>query len=330
MYSTKNIEKILLAERLNDNTRSRYIYLENIEDIKKALTLPEFSQAVEAHKNGVGIYRGHPSMNDYFGAVVTPGTRISQNTSNIYTRLFSDILPSWHNFPKRNKSVICTNSKDTAESYGYESYFYIFPRNNTKIAIAEGTDIWYSFSYGKFKKYMPNISVNGLSEFNEEFIQYFQKYAGLYQVLLKNQQYGEISSDERDKILKITEQNIVPQIINIFANGAKQDILKLFTNCENQVLALYDNDKNMEKWVDSYSQNDISNLEMYFNYMIIIKDTRIIDILDDLFLPDTHEFILTDMSEYHYYDFANNEVWFEGEYLMIRNDIMEEIESDWV
>lgn len=327
MYSTKNIEKILLAERLNDNTRNRYIYLDNIEDIKKALSLPEYSQAVEAHKDGVGIYRGHPSMNDYFGAIVTPGTRISQNTSNIYTRLFSDILPSWRNFPKRNKSVICTNNKETAEVYGGENYFYIFPKNNTKIAIADGTDIWYSFNYGKFERYMPNISFNGLTAFNEEFIEYLQKYASLYQVLIKTNQHGEISEEERNRLLKTTEQSIGQQIIDIFNNGTKQDILKLFSNCVNQVIFLYDNDKSIEKWYDSYSRKDISNLEMYFDYMILSEENSIVEILDDLFSPDEHNFILTNMSEYHLYDFANNEVWFEGEYLMVRNDVMEELEG---
>ena len=61
MYSTKNIEKILLSalrnkkgivsDSLNENTRNRYKYFNNVEEVKEALNQPEFSQAVEAYKN---------------------------------------------------------------------------------------------------------------------------------------------------------------------------------------------------------------------------------------------------------------------------------------
>ena len=61
MYSTKNIERILLAERrknliqaapLNEKTLNQYVYLETEEEIVKALQLPEYSDAVAAFKKG--------------------------------------------------------------------------------------------------------------------------------------------------------------------------------------------------------------------------------------------------------------------------------------
>lgn len=144
-YSVKNIEKILIADRLNIETRNRYHYLETIDDIKKALSLPEYSQAVEAYRNGHIIYRGHKQQEDWLGAIVTPGIRKSKQNHNVYTKLLSEILPSWKEYPKRNKAVICTNNYDYAKRYSKIYPFIVFPQNNTKIGVCSDYDIWYSF-----------------------------------------------------------------------------------------------------------------------------------------------------------------------------------------
>ena len=104
MYSTKNIENILLAEirnkksivsdSLNVNTQNQYKYFNNVEEVKEALNQSEFSEAVEAYKNNQIIYRGDAS--NILGAYVIPGIRISAGgISNVYTKLLSDVLPSW-------------------------------------------------------------------------------------------------------------------------------------------------------------------------------------------------------------------------------------------
>lgn len=144
-YSVKNIEKILIAASLNENTRNKYHYLENIEDIRKALSLPEYSQAVEAYKNGHRIYRGHKQQEDYLGMIVTPGIRKSQDNANVYTKLMSEILPSWLAYPRRDRAVICTNDFDYAKGFSKKYPFIVFPQNNTKIGVCSAYDIWYSF-----------------------------------------------------------------------------------------------------------------------------------------------------------------------------------------
>lgn len=90
------------------------------------------------------IWRGVKSSYDYGNIVVmTPGTRISQNVNNLYTRLMSEILPEWKEYPKRSNSFICTNSDALSSFYG-DSHL-VLPENGAKIGICPKADIWDSF-----------------------------------------------------------------------------------------------------------------------------------------------------------------------------------------
>ena len=68
-------------------------------------------------------------------SILTPGERVSQNTNNIYTTLFSDILPSWKDYPPRNKSFICTSDYSTALAFGQPYSYVVLPKNGTNIGI---------------------------------------------------------------------------------------------------------------------------------------------------------------------------------------------------
>ena len=66
------------------------------------------------------IYRGAKKYDDsseFLGLLYTPGKRISENTSNVYTKLLSDIFKSWQKFPKRNKSVIDSFNINTSQQW---------------------------------------------------------------------------------------------------------------------------------------------------------------------------------------------------------------------
>lgn len=69
----------------------------------------------------------------------TKTTRRSQNTSNYYTSIF-DNIPSMQGFPKRSKSLICTNSEDTASLYGKGRA--LIPTDSAKIGVVGQPDIW--------------------------------------------------------------------------------------------------------------------------------------------------------------------------------------------
>jgi hypothetical protein len=132
-----NLKKILLSEsregwnikELDINTFKKYI-------------ITDFSESWNQYLKGTIIYRGERTIENNISYVI-PGTRYSENTSNHYTELFSEILPSWDDFPKRNHSVICSTDSDKASDYG--ETFIILPKNGTKIGVCLLGDIWDSF-----------------------------------------------------------------------------------------------------------------------------------------------------------------------------------------
>lgn len=291
MYSTKNIERILLAERrknliqaapLNEKTLNQYVYLETEEEIAKALQLPEYSDAVAAFKKGKRIYRGDKSQKEHLGMFITPGIRVSQNTSNIYTKLMSELLPSWKNWPRRNRCVVCTNSKDVAYRYGKRYVFSIFPQNGTKIGVCNSSDIWESFPF-LFK--MANI------DFLTEFVDIIEY---LFKLVLGNE---------------IDTPKLFRQDVNTIQNVIKQ----------------------LEKELRKQPYRDFSNI----NYRIeliqyIISEIRdgksLLQILNFLMNPRKNEFRLVSIKNIPTDDdYGSNELWFEGQYLMIQEDIARHI-----
>lgn len=161
------IDSIIAATAQYDGRThvSRYKQLTD-EECLTLLASSDYSDAVKNAKRSVYIYRGDMSITSQYPLLATPGIRVSENTSNVYTFLMSTFLPSWRNYPKRNRSFVCTNSLYKAESYAYDddSVFCLFPKNNTKIGVCFETDIWDSFI---------NLSVLGLygaEDFNLQFI----------------------------------------------------------------------------------------------------------------------------------------------------------------
>lgn len=136
MTLLKDLE-IILASAHGKSYNKKNITANDINTLFKS----DYSQAFENFKNGYYIFRGEEQEKPT-KFLAYPNTRISANTSNIYTRLFSGILPSWQKFPKRNHSFICTNKIHKASLYGTQ--FLIFPKNNTKLGICSNSDIWMS------------------------------------------------------------------------------------------------------------------------------------------------------------------------------------------
>ena len=290
MYSTKNIERILLAERrknliqaapLNEKTLNQYVYLETEEEIVKALQLPEYSDAVAAFKKGKRIYRGDKSQEEHLGIFITPGIRVSQNTSNIYTKLMSELLPSWRKYPRRDKCAVCTNSKDMAYHYSKVYCFSIFPQNGTKIGVCNSGDIWDSFP---FLFEMANIY--SLTEF-VDIIEY------LFELVLGNE---------------IDTPKLFRQDVNTIQNVIKQ----------------------LEKELRKQPYRDFSNINRIELIRYIISEIRhgksFLRTLNFLMNPRENEFRLVSIKNIpNKSEYSSNELWFEGQYLMIREDIARHI-----
>ena len=92
----------------------------------------------------IPLYRGIKKGGDILYGDSSNIERKSSNTTNHYTLLFSEILSSWQNYPKRNRSFICTSDKSYAQEYG--SLYSVFPVGDPILGICPRNDMWHSFS----------------------------------------------------------------------------------------------------------------------------------------------------------------------------------------
>jgi len=203
--------KILLSAYAEDKNKiplkkNTFIMINSYENFCQLLKT-DYSQATEKFLNGVAIYRGvREFQGPYF--VKIPGLRISQNTENSYTRLFSGLLPSWSKYPPRNKSFICTTNINRTRGYITESeysrgQYIILPKNNAKIGVCSFTDMWDSFlslanEYKIYDMSYLNWSINNFVE----------------TVSLKNEKFNQTFND----------------IKNMFLYNSDEKIKKFFTN----------------------------------------------------------------------------------------------------
>ena len=115
---------------------------------------------------GLSLLRGMKMKGDYYHIDPSSSTRVSQNTENYYTFIL-DNSPLWSKYPKRSKSLICTNRKGKALSYG--TVYRVFPYDNSNLAKAPYGDIWDSFTK-TFPGYLGLGQVNyGLSDLFDIF-----------------------------------------------------------------------------------------------------------------------------------------------------------------
>ncbi len=103
-----------------------------------------------AYNSPFKIYRGYRGIymstkNKIYYSDSTKFTRKSANTANYYTLLMSDILNNWKDYPKRNKSFICTTTIDKAKRYG--NCFRVYPLGDPLIGICCKRDLWDSFQF---------------------------------------------------------------------------------------------------------------------------------------------------------------------------------------
>jgi len=91
----------------------------------------------------VHLGRGSSDHPEVFFVQPSKHERASANTTNFYNMMLSN-FPSWKNYPKRNKSLICTTDFYRAGDYGF--VYYVIPKDGSKIGICDEGDIWNSFA----------------------------------------------------------------------------------------------------------------------------------------------------------------------------------------
>jgi hypothetical protein len=120
-------------------------------------------------KNATSIYRGLNNKNNkYLFIQPSKFERKSANTLNFYTILI-DNSKYWKEYPKRSKSICCTNNKSHVKYY-FDNIYRVYPKIGARIGVCPAYDIFYSFEKGL--KILSNIlhkKISDLSEF-EDFL----------------------------------------------------------------------------------------------------------------------------------------------------------------
>jgi len=274
------------------------IMVDNSEELYH-LFKTDYSQAIERYRNGQIIYRG---VRNYLGPyfIKIPGLRKSNNTYNIYTRLFSGLLPSWDKYPQRNNSFICTTNLNKTRGYVEEDNFtrgqyIVLPKNNAKIGICPFTDIWESFlnltDYGIYRLYRLNYLllnfINNVSLHNKKiFIEDDNSFFDMF----------NYNSDENIKkyfqqLAKHIEENIDQIIIEM--------------------------NKQVKKFNHNYSEFD----KMILQEMYKTKNSyNLLTIFDKILNPKKNGFRLTTINNFKITEKENEygrEVWTDSTCLFI-------------
>lgn len=239
----------------------------------------------------------------------TPGERISQGSSNIYTRLISGILPGWRKYPRRNRSVICTNSYFDADSYTEYStrkngvIYVVLPPNDAKLVVSPAKDIWTAFKYLD--------SLDYVDESIATFLGFF------YQIITENlinttttpptiDKLKLLSSDEK----KMFNADIVKEM---FVKQNNSSILDFF----NEVDKLLSNRKMINVLMSIYEEyvkdDRLFKLGKYiFRQKMSNPVISVIDVLDELFDPEVNDFNTTTYSAFVKTKYPDGEVWTES------------------
>jgi hypothetical protein len=155
---TPSINNTMFISDLKEDRRSRKIPYTKNGKIQKLL-LENCSEALMAFRSGHKVFKG---INGPMPEVAIFKTdpklkkRDSRNTQNYYTLLF-DNLPSWQEYPKRSRSLICSTSYSWAKGYGSQTYL-ILPFDGAKFGVCPEKDIWFSFYYLLGKKSLDRMN----------------------------------------------------------------------------------------------------------------------------------------------------------------------------
>lgn len=304
------LKELSLDELLHMNDYSAGI--RNLVDNLVA-TKTDFGENIQIDFNNRSLlYRGS-SDRDIPSFLFIPGERVSQGTSNIYTKLISGILPSWRNVPKRTKSIIGTNDHYVARNYlNYGErvsgkIYIIIPPNDAVLAVAPKEDVWSSFTYLSAKTGIDNM--NGVNKSILSFLSFFYNFI-IDKKLMDKTVSMSLNTDELLNIIKAKEALNNDNIKDIFIKQNKSTIINLFSNIDQllsdkrfliSVLPAYskylDNDRYPE--IGSY----IIKIKVSNNNMTIFK------ILDDLFDPKKNDFKFVIYTTFISKTYSSCEVW---------------------
>lgn len=253
------------------------------------------SQYLEGLRSGDHglIYRGMGGGFKYGFVNPTQGKRKSSNTTNYYTEIIDYSWPE--QYPDRSKSIICSTSKDHAETYG--SLFIVFPFDDAKIAYVDAPDFWFGFPKIKNK-----AGLHNLKEFNTFMDEFTDSFYRLISV-----KGGEIMEEDKKKIQSIdsTEKDTLENILTFF---------DFFDRNIMGIVGLNTYIELLEGIQDKQIVIDVMN-----NFKESGFDT-IKEFVFSLFNPRENNITLVDVDNYKMNISAKREVWTDSRSILVDHD----------
>jgi hypothetical protein len=115
----------------------------------KSITEEEFDKLLSENcKNLTKFYRGIRDVSVpfmYQDSIKEKRTSIEEE--NIHVVLMSE-LPSWEDYPKYDKAIVCSTSQRSAGGYYYNNsggLYEVYPYDNIKIGLCDSSCVWNSF-----------------------------------------------------------------------------------------------------------------------------------------------------------------------------------------
>ena len=256
-----------------------------IDELKNKLS-GDFSEAYDKFKKGIIFYRADKKINESL-TVITPQTRISSDTSNIYNRLISDVLPSWKNYPKRNRSIIFTNNLNEVERYAYlrqGKIYYIFPKNGARLVISNAADVWEAFKYNNFPV--------RLDVLNNNLTSFIIKVAKLSKIQLSE---GKVQ--------------------DFFVHQNANNIIRLFNEFNNIPI---DTLEDLAQETDILSQTVIDIIKK--------RNVSFLEALDILLTPSANGFAVKSITDINHNDTSDSsEIWTDSQCLFAEKQLFDSI-----
>ena len=250
----------------------------------------DYSEAYNKIHNGFCIYRGERSTLPIY-SICTPGLRKSQNTYNVYNRLFSDILPSWENYPPRNRSFVCTSNYERTKGYVYHNsnIYILLPKNGAKIGICPTADIWRAFDKSKLYQY-------SLDAFNTEFLSMINDL-NIFHYIMQNL-----------PLINLSDRN--------FIVSKKDKIIKEISKLDAYFVDIHKNKIEYDKQYILYSL--VTNELFLKLFDLSMKQPSILLCIDEILNPNTNKFKVKTISQYNINSNENYELWTDSPCIFIR------------
>ena len=242
------------------------------KDQAQKLLESTYSDSYYYHKhNKLYLYRADAMNIDY--GIVTPGIRASADTTNVYNRLISDVLPSWKQWPKRNNSIIFTSSYRAVTHYkdNVEGYIYnIFPYNRAKIVVCPTTDMWDAFEN--------NFDGQGLNYIEDQLLRFISTayfLATNTDVTETFDNYGDYYNSEESRVE-------FRRIKHIFLRESIAEVNNVMNTVNNYDI------------INDAVLNDVSGFRKHFIYKMKDYKLSFMQLLDYLFAPGNNGFRMVD------------------------------------